>query len=454
MTALFQIPSNFRVILMILLYSFLLLQMGCLLAALTGTEKYLVWQIVPLFLVSFLELILIRSVNEWMQLKEENIPQSVRKWMYQFPAEAAVFLVLILGIFTCYFLVKTVHRYQNFITGSSIKESIDNLPAGLSFSAPNGRILLANRRMETLCHSIAGTDLQDAERFWGILSHGSASEEKIPPHGSACKKTERISYGDTPSFRLMDGTIWTFEKKSLNADGTSVVQITAIDTTELYRLSENLQENNRQLTQMNIRLKQYGENIEAFVRNREILGAKMRIHNEMGQALLASRSCLIQETSPLHEKDILKQWKYVISLLKKETDPRDSKGTWKYFVDAANFAGVQIVLDGKIPKKEETVKLIVAAAAEALTNAVRHAGADELYLKLREEQHMMKITFTNNGRNPEEEITEGGGLESLRIRLEEAGGTMRTEVQPRFALIVTVPAGREEKDDKCFDRGR
>ena len=83
--------------------------------------------------------------------------------------------------------------------------------------------------------------------------------------------------------------------------------------------------------------------------------------------------------------------------------------------------------------------MIVAAAAEALTNAVRHAGADELSIKLYESENKLEITFTNNGRRPAGEITEGGGLEALRLRLEEAGGSMKISARPYFVLNITLP---------------
>lgn len=228
----------------------------------------------------------------------------------------------------------------------------------------------------------------------------------------------------------------------LQVNGNKILQLTAVDTTQLYGLSSELQENNKKLKEMNGRLKQYSENIDEYVRNKEILEAKMRIHNEMGQALLSSRSYLLQESSVLQEADILKQWNYVVALLKKESETKNPKNSWSYFVDAADAAGVKILMDGDIPKNEDVAKLIVSAATEALTNAVRHGGADELYVKLAKENGKIRITFTNNGQNPIGPVQEGGGLESLRLRLEEAGGSMTIETEPRFALTASVPVWR------------
>jgi hypothetical protein len=51
------------------------------------------------------------------------------------------------------------------------------------------------------------------------------------------------------------------------------------------------------------------------------------------------------------------------------------------------------------------------------------------------------MRFTNDGTKPEEPITEGGGLGSLRRKLEGMGALMVVESQPEFALTVTVRKG-------------
>ena len=431
MTSFFQVHPYVIGFLLSLLLFLAMLQLGCLFATIGDTGRHLVKQIVLVFAGTFTNLVLLRYLNEKIGDGFRPVLKSGWARLYGFPVEAEAILIAVLSIYTFYLFNLTWKSYQNSISRSSIKESIDNLPPGLRFSAPNGRILLANRRMEMLCRTITGADFQDAEMFWDYLT-----QEKN------FKGTKRISSGDAPSFQLKDGTVWTFRQKVLQVNGNKILQLTAVDTTQLYGLSSELQENNKKLKEMNGRLKQYSENIDEYVRNKEILEAKMRIHNEMGQALLSSRSYLLQESSVLQEADILKQWNYVVALLKKESETKNPKNSWSYFVDAADAAGVKILMDGDIPKNEDVAKLIVSAATEALTNAVRHGGADELYVKLAKENGKIRITFTNNGQNPIGPVQEGGGLESLRLRLEEAGGSMTIETEPRFALTASVPVWR------------
>ena len=79
------------------------------------------------------------------------------------------------------------------------------------------------------------------------------------------------------------------------------------------------------------------------------------------------------------------------------------------------------------------------AASEALTNAVFHAGARKLNIMLSERENQWTMRFTNDGTQPEAPVTEGGGLGSLRKKLEREGGTMTIAGSPDFVLSVLLP---------------
>ncbi len=59
--------------------------------------------------------------------------------------------------------------------------------------------------------------------------------------------------------------------------------------------------------------------------------------------------------------------------------------------------------------------------------------------------------LSNNGAPPKGEITEGGGLSMLRLRVEEAGGSMEIRSSPDFKLMLSLPEKEEtahESDDR------
>ena len=53
------------------------------------------------------------------------------------------------------------------------------------------------------------------------------------------------------------------------------------------------------------------------------------------------------------------------------------------------------------------------------------------------------LTITNDGNAPEKPIREGGGLTSLRHRVEQMQGKMELESRPYFALTITIPVQEE-----------
>ena len=132
-----------------------------------------------------------------------------------------------------------------------------------------------------------------------------------------------------------------------------------------------------------------------FVRSREILEMKMQIHNEIGQALLATRAWL-QSQEDGGESRLFKQWEAIIALMRAEAEPKQGKTDWEIFCRCAQAAGVEIRLDGKLPGAGRACDLLIAAAAEALTNAVRHAKADSLYVYICREGSMLQVRFCNN----------------------------------------------------------
>lgn len=88
---------------------------------------------------------------------------------------------------------------------------------------------------------------------------------------------------------------------------------------------------------------------------------------------------------------------------------------------------------------------------ECTSNAVRHAGATELYADSEHRPQAWHLCITNNGTPPKAEIKEGGGLSSLRRRIEKAGGTVTVHSLPVFVLEVTLP-DKESIYDTRYDR--
>lgn len=77
---------------------------------------------------------------------------------------------------------------------------------------------------------------------------------------------------------------------------------------------------------------------------------------------------------------------------------------------------------------------------ECVTNCIKHADGNEVYIRIAQRGECYDVTITNNGKIPTEPIKEGSGLSTLRRSIESSGGEMHISHNPRFALLITIPA--------------
>lgn len=313
------------------------------------------------------------------------------------------------------------------IDRSSIRESADNLPSGLCFAGTDGQPYMVNHVMNRLSYALTSKTLRNEAMFWKEVTCGTLNEG-----------VSRIDMAGLPAVKLADGKVWTFSRRTIEIDGCEAIELVATDNTEIYMLRCHLDENNRILANMNVRLSQYGAKVDELTRSQERLATKERIHDAFGQNLMATKRFLATDMERSDCQLLVSRWKKIIALLKRETMEEEKQDIGKYIFDAAEFAGVDISLNGEMPQSGVAAELIVSAGAEALTNAVRHAGAVNLYIDIKESENTYTAVFTNDGSCFTGEFAEGGGLSALRRRIEGSGGSMSVETKPEFALTVTV----------------
>ncbi|MGN0335449.1 MAG: hypothetical protein ACI4DV_07305 [Lachnospiraceae bacterium] len=318
-------------------------------------------------------------------------------------------------------------KYLESMTFDAIQEGIENLPIGLCFYTLKGTPLLMNYKMGELCEQITGLMLTNAKRFRKRLS----SEDVL-------ETVEILHSGQRMMVRVPDGRVWTFRNKRITVRGQRILQMTATDVTEIYQLEEQLNMSNRELEMMNERLRRHSENVDQLTYEEETFAAKVNIHAEIGQALLASRYFL--EQGEAFSENVLEIWRTNIALLRREVQKKQKTDPMKQLLDAAEAIGVKVHVNGKVPEENmNLLRMLLAAARECLTNAVRHAGADEMTIDIREKEEGYLAAFTNNGRTVEGPVTEGGGLSGLRKRIEQAGGGMLVKNDGKFLLTIFLP---------------
>lgn len=370
-------------------------------------------------LVAFICLVILTTgVNA--QLNGREIPH-ISTFLLE-NAEYPMLFVVLNCVFLATIIVGEFRYRKNSVSSRSVKESFDHLPTGLCFSKANGTVQLLNHKMNELGHIMTGEEIQNANMFWKAIINANV----LPG-------VQLLIKGKEPVYRLDDGTVYTFKRERLE----NVFQITATDTTSFHKLTSRLQTNNEALEEMNARLRIYGETVDETTRERERLETKIRIHSELGQTLLATRHCLHQTDADLQH--IINTWKRNIAVLRAETEPSQSTDLLQSLIDIADSAGVAVEIKGVFPTDNTVAGILTSATTEALTNAVIHADATTLFVEISETQDAYSVRYTNNGTAPAEEICEGGGLTSLRNKIERFGGNMEIESLPQFVMTVQMP---------------
>lgn len=322
-----------------------------------------------------------------------------------------------------------------------IKKAIDSYPSGICFSALDGRVILVNEKMNRLVPELTGHTILNAKVAWEELTsftNNSKAEKleqswlpKDPDNGNESTHQQLF-------FRFTDSSVWRFELRLLDS-GT--VQVEAAEITELYRLSEELYENSIRLQEMQTRQKALLNNIVEVNLNKEILAAKMYIHDELGHCLLATAKAITEESlaenadalrenrnSTIHDfSNISTVWTVPDSSLQSE------------LMQVAELIGCKLSFHGEQPQSRKALQLLYAAVREALTNVVRHADATKLTVKIEPCREHYHVEISDNGNATVSKITEGSGLSTLRQRLEQEGASLKVFCDSSVSLIVDIP---------------
>ena len=327
------------------------------------------------------------------------------------------------------FAVFSETRNRKSISYSSIKEAFDNLPTAVCFFNESGLPVLCNLAMQRFSFAVCGKDVQFITDLESFLSDDFVPIAEVRKDGKV--------------FILDDGVAWQLEKRTFTHEsGESYTQYIAADVTDLQKSRVELTKENEQLRKVQAELKRLSANIVAVTREEEILNTKMRVHDEMGKCLVAAQKYLKTDRTESIPDSLAAVWQRAVSMLKYSNDTPDEDMLLQ-IRKTCEYVKLAFVQTGDLPKQERVAYLLTCAVRECVTNAVRYAEATKLHAAFTENETEATVTVTNNGKIPEREIAEGGGLSTLRRRVERAGGIMTVQSFPEFKLTVTVPKEKE-----------
>lgn len=340
---------------------------------------------------------------------------------------------LLLSLFTLlnlFITIVLIRNRKNTISKMSIKEAFDDLPCGICFYEASGVTRLVNSKRNDFSIRITGEYLLNGKKFISILT-----DENI--------KRNSLSHQEEEEYIIsLDDHVYSFRRREHQLSDKFLYEIIATDITRKHQLSRELNKKNKELSSFNKRMREYGETIEELTIEKETLSAKRNIHDKLGKLLILSRQSLDKDRTEEEKEVLLSTWKNTLIAFESMKE-NESNDTYDELFKAAKDIGISVIFCGRRPESRKGKKIAAKAIIECMTNTIKHAKGNEVYVSFKERNRFIEIQITNNGEQPKEEIKEGGGLSSLRLLIEREGGSMKIISFPRFEMNITIEKGEE-----------
>lgn len=335
-----------------------------------------------------------------------------------------------------YEVTDQLHRLNNMISRRSVKNAMDTLPVAICYFNPSGTVKLCNLQMHILFRSITQKDLQTLEELCCALEECGKSSSVI-----------RLS-DEKQTFLFPDGRVWHYTQTEVTAkNGVTYTEAAFSDVTELYEKHRELKRRNAELKEMYRDIKRLSDNVLEMTRENEILTVKTSLHDRMGAGIVAIRQSLQQRYTSEKNADSIELFYRAVKTIKNDNDSPVGRSSVEEFIHDASVAGIRVEITGSISQEENALRLSLLAMQESFTNAVRHADATVLSITAEKTDGAVSLRFENDGKPPQREVTPKGGLLNLSRHLEECGGKMEIESEPRFILKVTIPVTEDEQKE-------
>ena len=402
----YEIPVQYRTLLLAVVFLLLWLTM-MLLAEAVYQRMY------KGFGYFFLPLVVINYIFFQLCLEEK----------YDMTFWAVMLYIVVMVVFDTLIIRLVIsYRHEHF-TIISVKQGLDAMEEGICFYTENGLPQFVNKTMNNMSIELTGETINDASAFWNRLKNKDITGEN------------KIIYNlEDMIIAKTSDRICAFSNRMMDVGG-ELKEMMMVDITSEYRTFEELLAKTETLELQQERLKEYNRNVTAATIEKELLNAKVHIHDELGEILLAAKRYI--KTGDGDRGTVTNLWMRNLKLLGAEKK-KEERDEYEEIYRAASDIGMKIEIDGKLP--EDNVGKVVAASAmhECLTNTFRHAGGDTVYTKVVEDEDELRLIFTNNGNPPEGPVEERGGLKSLRKIAEDAGFTMDIETGEGFKLTLAI----------------
>ena len=364
----------------------------------------LVWQILKIILKKG---IINKNITDYALEYIVSITILIALFMQESISRNSLFIIALLGII--YEIISLIYMYFRYykketITDFSIKKVIDECEFGILVLKGKKAKLINNKMYEILDKLNIKKDY-----ITNIIKQSIDQLDK-----NYCVKVEDKYY----VFVINNNEIITF------------------DITEEYKLHQKLNEQNKKLKENNKKILLSIDNIEELEKEKNLLKLKNKYHDILGQNLSILQQYLNKENI---SQENFEEIKFMIQKMFIDIEDTDDTNTnLENLIKIHKKNGTDIIIDGKLPQNKETAKVFFEIIREATTNAIRHAGSSKVFVNIKETLEETYMIITNDGRKPNEFITENQGIKDMRRKVKKLGGMFYISTVPEFSVNISI----------------
>ena len=130
------------------------------------------------------------------------------------------------------------------------------------------------------------------------------------------------------------------------------IEAVFMDVTKQYHEKITLTKQTEKLKEMSRELRYLSDNVLILTREREVLAAKTKLHDQMGAGLTAIRQNLLQGSEDY--SDAVRLLCQAVNAIWNDNQQPFGEGEFEQFLQDAKTLGVKIECRGSLPKNEAT----------------------------------------------------------------------------------------------------
>ena len=308
-----------------------------------------------------------------------------------------IFISLFFVVYVFLVFVWIFTNRNRYISLFSVKGALDKSYNGIMFFDRRGEVFLINNSMRKLLCSL---EIYDC--FLEQLI--SKSFKKI-----------------NDDYLLRNNSdVWLIKVISL-------YEVHAIMVTDIYKLNEEYEKQNRFLEEYNKRLIDVLERTKETRKGKNLIKIKNEFHDLLGHRLSLFKGYLDSDNISIN--DI----KYIINNLFIDDSKIDSIKKLNKLVEIYKVLGININVKGKLPG-DKIGDTFFEVIREGITNAILHGGSRNIDVNIKRDS----MIISNDGTVPSSEIIYGEGIKGMKRKLALLGGYLVIEYKDRFVLTVKI----------------